>query len=196
MTPIALDQRAHRGPQRPDRRRVKRGQGVAEFSLCAPIALIMLLGIVEGGFLMFGVGTAAYATGEGARVGAEAGNAANADMQVVGTIDTTGLGQNGIVQVTEIDIYRLIEDPSTGALTVDSTGCGGSGCINKYDLFGAPLVNPEPWPASLRDVTNGSSDFMGVTIKYQYRWKSGALITSGPLNLTSKYYLRLEPQTY
>jgi hypothetical protein len=196
MTPTLLDRRAHCGPQPPDRGRAKRGQGVAEFSLCAPIALMMLLGIVEGGYLMFGVGTAAYATGEGARVASEAGNAANADLQVIGTIDATGLGQNGIVQVTEIDIYRLIEDPNTGALSVDSTGCGGGGCINKYDLFGTPLVNPEPWPATGRDVTNGSSDFIGITIKYQYRWKSGALIASGPLSLSAKYWVRLEPQTY
>ena len=196
MTRTALDERVHPGPQQPDRRRAQRGQGVAEFALCAPIALIMLLGIVEAGFLMFGVGTAAYATGEAARVGSEAGNSANADLQVIGTIDATGLGQNGIVQVTEIDIYRLIEDPNTGRLTVDSNGCGGGGCMNKYDLFGTPLINPEPWAAGLRDVTNGSSDFMGVTIKYQYRWKSGALIASGPLSLTAKYYVRLEPQTY
>src|SRR6202011_4275008 len=154
MTSTALQQHSPRGQRLPDRRRAKRGQGVAEFSLCAPIALMMLLGIVEGGFLMFGVGTAAYATGEAARVGAEAGNAANADMQVIATIDGTGLGQNGIVQVTEVDIYRLIEDPNTGALTVDTTGCGGGGCINKYDLFGTPLLTPEPWSASLRDVTN------------------------------------------
>ena len=196
MTLSASDQQVHRGPHQPDRRRAERGQGVAEFALCAPIALIMLLGIVEAGFLMFGVGTAAYAPGEAARVGSEAGNSANADLQVIGTIDGTGLGQNGIVQVTEIDIYRLVEDPNTGQLTVDSNGCGGGGCINKYDLFGTPLINPEPWTAGLRDVTNGSSDFMGVTIKYQYRWKSGALIATGPLSLTAKYYVRLEPQTY
>ena len=196
MTPTVVDQRAHRGPHRPDRRWARRGQGVAEFALCAPLALIMLLGIVEGGFLMFGVGTAAYATGEGARVGAEAGNTANADSQVIAVIVGTGLGQNGIVNVTEVDIYRLIEDPNTGNLTVDANGCGGGGCINKYDLFGNPLVTPEPWVAATRDVTNGSSDFIGVTIKYQYRWKSGTLIATGPLNLSAKYYVRLEPQTY
>ena len=196
MTPTVLAQRAPTGPQLLLHRRARHGQGTAEFALCAPIALIMLLGIVEAGFLMFGVGTSAYATGEAARVGAEAGNAANADMQVIATIDGTGLGQNGIVQVTEVDIYRLIEDPNTGALTVDTTGCGGGGCINKYDLFGTPLLTPEPWSASLRDVTNGTSDFMGVTIKYQYAWKSGALIASGPLLLSAKYYVRLEPQTY
>jgi uncharacterized protein (UPF0333 family) len=196
MTPTVVDVRAQAGTQPLDFRRTQRGQGATEFALCAPIAVVMLLGIVEAGFLMFGVGTAAYATGEAARVGAEAGNAANADMQVIATIDATGLGQNGIVKVTEVDIYRLIEDPSTGTLTVDSTGCGGGGCINKYDLYGTPLVTPEPWAPALRDVSNGSSDFMGVTIKYQYQWKSGTLIANGPLVLQAKYYVRLEPQTY
>jgi uncharacterized protein (UPF0333 family) len=196
MRPTVVDVRAQAGTQRLDCRRTQRGQGAAEFALCAPIAVIMLLGIVEAGFLMFGVGTAAYATGEAARVGAEAGNAANADMQVIATIDATGLGQNGIVKVTEVDIYRLIEDPSTGTLTVDTTGCGGGGCINKYDLYGTPLVTPEPWAPAVRDVSNGSSDFMGVTIKYQYQWKSGTLIANGPLVLQAKYYVRLEPQTY
>jgi uncharacterized protein (UPF0333 family) len=196
MAPTVEAQRARTGVQRLDRRALQRGQGAAEFALCAPIAVIMLLGIVEAGFLMFGVGTAAYATGEAARVGAEAGNAANADMQVIYTIDATGLGQNGIVKVTEVDIYRLIEDPVTGNLTVDTTGCGGGGCVNKYDLFGTPLLTPEPWAPAIRDVSNGSSDFMGVTIKYQYQWKSGTLISSGPLVLQAKYYVRLEPQTY
>jgi uncharacterized protein (UPF0333 family) len=196
MPPTVEAQGAQTGVQRLDRRALRRGQGVAEFALCAPIAVIMLLGIVEAGFLMFGVGTAAYATGEAARVGAEAGNAANADMQVIYTIDATGLGQNGIVKVTEVDIYRLIEDPVTGNLTVDTTGCGGGGCVNKYDLYGTPLLTPEPWAPAIRDVSNGSSDFMGVTIKYQYQWKSGTLISSGPLVLQARYYVRLEPQTY
>jgi uncharacterized protein (UPF0333 family) len=196
MPPTVEAQGAQTGVQRLDRRALRRGQGAAEFALCAPIAVIMLLGIVEAGFLMFGVGTAAYATGEAARVGAEAGNAANADMQVIYTIDATGLGQNGIVKVTEVDIYRLIEDPVTGNLTVDTTGCGGGGCVNKYDLYGTPLLTPEPWAPAIRDVSNGSSDFMGVTIKYQYQWKSGTLISSGPLVLQARYYVRLEPQTY
>ena len=196
MTPTVLVRRASGGPDRLDRRRVSRGQGVAEFALCAPIALVVLLGIIEAGFLMFGVGTAAYATGEAARVGSEAGNQVNADSQVIAVIVGTGLGQNGVVNVTEVDIYRLIEDPNTGNLTVDTNGCGGGGCMNKYDLTGTPLVNPEPWTATTRDVTNGSSDFMGVTIKYQYKWKSGTLIAATPLSLSAKYYVRLEPQTY
>ena len=172
------------------------GQGLAEFALASPVALILLFGIVEIGLLMFGVGTAAFAVGESARVGAEAGNQANADTQIIQSIRGTALTQTGIVQLNEIDIYRLTEDPITGNLAVDTTGCGGAGCVNRYDASGIPLITPEPWPALSRDVTNGSSDFLGVTLKYQYNWKSGTLLSASPLQLTAKYYVRLEPQTY
>jgi hypothetical protein len=45
-------------------------------------------------------------------------------------------------------------------------------------------------------VTNGSSDFIGVIIKYQYNWKSGVLISATPLQLSATSTVRLEPQTY
>ena len=46
MTRTALEQHSPGGLRRPGRRRASRGQGVAEFSLCAPIALMMLMGLV------------------------------------------------------------------------------------------------------------------------------------------------------
>ena len=168
---------------------------MTEFALVMPLLIVLLMGVFDCGVLMFGVATADYAVGEGARVGAEAGNAANADAQIAQAIATTALHQP-FVQVKEIDIYRLNEDPGTGALTMDTTGCGGAGCVNKYDPAGTPLLTPEPWVASLRDVTNGSSDFLGVTIKYQYNWKSGTLLSAAPLQLSSTYSVRLEPQAY
>ena len=168
---------------------------MTEFALVMPLLILLLMGVFDCGVLMFGVGTADYAVGEGARVGAEAGNAANADAQIAQTIGKTALHQP-FVQVKEIDIYRLIEDSVTGQLTMDTTGCGGAGCVNKYDAAGSPLLSPEPWVASLRDVTNCSSDFLGVTIKYQYNWKSGTLLSAAPLQLSSTYSVRLEPQAY
>ncbi|HYM50602.1 MAG TPA: TadE/TadG family type IV pilus assembly protein [Candidatus Limnocylindrales bacterium] len=174
----------------------QRGQGVAEFAIAAPIALVLLVGIIEAGLLMFGVGTASFAVGESARVGAEAGNANDADSQIINAIRNTALGSETIVNVQEIDIQHLIEDPTTGKLSVDSTGCGGGGCVNKYDNLGNPLLSPEPWPSTSRNVSNGSSDFLGISIKYLYRWKSGTLLSATPLQLTATYDVRLEPQTY
>jgi Flp pilus assembly protein TadG len=174
----------------------QRGQGVAEFALAAPIALILLVGIIEAGLLMFGVGTASFAVGESARVGAEAGNANDADAQIINAIRNTALGSETIVNVQEIDIFHLNEDPVTGKLTIDATGCNGGPCMNKYDIQGNALLSPQPWPAAARNVSNGSSDFMGVSIQYQYRWKSGTLLSASPLQLSATYDVRMEPQTY
>jgi len=170
---------------------------MTEFALVMPLLMFALLGVFDAGVLMFGVGASDYAVGEGARVGAEAGNAANADAQIIQAIQNTALHQP-FVQVNEIDIYRLNEDPVSGKLTVDTTGCGGTGCMNKYDASGSPTpgFSPEPWVSSTRNVSNGASDFLGVTIRYQYQWKSGVLLSSTPLQLSSSYSVRLEPQTY
>jgi TadE-like protein len=170
---------------------------MTEFAIVMPLLIVLLLGVFDAGVLMFGVGTSDFAVGEGGRVGAEAGNSADADTQIIQAIQSTALHQP-FVQVNEIDIYRLNEDPITGALTVDANGCGGMACMNKYSANGNPLpgFSPEPWVAGTRNVSNGASDFLGVTISYQYNWKSGVLIQSGPLQLSSSYTVRLEPQTY
>jgi Flp pilus assembly protein TadG len=176
-------------------RRLRRGQGLTEFAIVIPILMFLLLGVFDAGVLMFGVGTSDYAVGEGARVGAEAGNAADADTQIIQAIEKTALHQP-FVQVNEVDIYRLNEDPVTGRLTADTSGCAGGPCRNKYDANGTPLLSPEPWVSGTRNVSNGSSDFLGVIIYYQYNWKSGVLLTANPLQLNSSYTVRLEPQTY
>jgi Flp pilus assembly protein TadG len=170
------------------------GQGLTEFAIVMPLLIFLLLGIFDAGLLMFGVGTSDFAVGEGARVAAEAGNAADADAQIIQAIQSTALRQP-FVQVTEID-YKLNEDPVTGNLTADASGCAGGPCLNKYDANGNPLITPEPWASSSRNVTNGSSDFIGVIIKYQYNWKSGMLLAVTPLQLTATSTVRLEPQTY
>jgi Flp pilus assembly protein TadG len=171
------------------------GQGLTEFAIVMPLLIVLLLGIFDAGLLMFGVGTSDFAVGEGARIAAEAGNAADADAQIIQAIQGTALHQP-FVQVTEIDIYKLNEDPITGKLTADANGCASNPCLNKYDGNGNPLTIPEPWASSSRNVSNGSSDFIGVIIKYQYNWKSGVLLAAAPLQLNSTSTVRLEPQTY
>jgi len=186
---VGTIKRAVRAPGRSNRL----GQGLTEFAIVMPLLIVLLLGVFDTGLLMFGVGTSDYAVGEGARVAAEAGNAADADAQIIQAIQSTALHQP-FVQVTEIDIYKLNEDPVTGNLTADASGCASNPCLNKYDANGNPLT--APWASSSRNVTNGSSDFIGVIIKYQYNWKSGVLISATPLQLSATSTVRLEPQTY
>ena len=160
---------------------------MTEFALVVPVLLLMIMGVLDGALLMFSVGTARYASSEGSRVAATLGNVANTDSQVVTTIRQT-VGSTQLFTVEEIDIYKLNQD-GNGNLTQDLAN------TNKYALDGTAL-NGTPWPASGRNVGNGTSDFIGVTINYTYTWKAGFFAPLGPLRTTAVSYVRLEPQSY
>jgi Flp pilus assembly protein TadG len=168
--------------------RRSRGQTITEFALVAPVLFLILFGVLESGLLLFSVGSARFAAGECARQESESGNAANADTASIAVVNATALGQTKLASVQHIDIQRQIQQ-ANGTLTPDGAH------INSYKIDGTP-IGAITWPPSSRDVINGQSDFLGVTIYYRYSWKTGLLLFSGPLNLTQSFYIRLEPQTY
>jgi Flp pilus assembly protein TadG len=161
---------------------------MTEFAIVAPILFFLLLGIVESGLLIFVVGSARFGTGEVARQESESGNAANADQISLQVLQRTAMGTTGLAQVVEVDIYRLIEQ-ANGTLTVDNLH------YNRYQLDGTP-IGAVTWPSSSRNVTNGQSDFLGVTLQYRYKWKTGVFVAPAAINLSQTFEIRLEPQTY
>jgi Flp pilus assembly protein TadG len=165
-----------------------RGQAMVEFAIVAPILFFLVLGIFESGLLLFVVGTARFGAGEMARQESESGNAINADSLSLDVLRKTAIGTTTLAQVNEVDIYRLIEQ-ANGTLTVDAAH------YNRYQLNGTP-IGAITWPSSTRNVTNGQSDFLGVTLKYQYNWKTGVFLSSNSLVLQQTFEIRLEPQTY
>ena len=164
------------------------GQTMTEFALVVPVLFILVLGVLDGGLLMFSVGTARYAAVEGARQAAQLGNAATADTQTLQVIRDRA-GTDRLFTVDEIDIYKLDQD-GNGNLTPDPT------LFNRYAADGTPLLSPEPWQPATRNVGNGTSDFLGITVKFTYGWKSGLFKALGPVQSTATYYIRLEPQSY
>ena len=172
---------------RRDRSR-SRGQALVEFTIVAPILFFFLLGVLESGFLLFVVGTARFGAGEVARQESESGNAASSDQISIGVLRATAIGTTNLATVTEIDIYRMIEQ-GNGTLTVDPAH------YNKYKLDGS-AIGAITWPSSMRDVVNGESDFLGVTLNFQYKWMTGVFLASHPLQLQQTFEIRLEPQTY
>src|SRR5207302_7210829 len=141
----------------------RRGQTMTEFALVVPVLMVLIMGVLDGALLMFSVGTARYGSAEGSRVAATLGNVANTDSQVVATVRNIVSGTK-LFTVDEVDIYKLNQD-GNGNLTPDPAK------INKYALDGTPL-NGTPWPASSRNVGNGTSDFIGVTVNYTYTSKA------------------------
>lgn len=166
----------------------RHGQTMTEFALVVPILLVLIMGVLDGALLLFSVGTARYADSEGSRVASQAGSAATADAQVLQII-RNNVGTTRLFDVNEVDIYKLNQD-GNGNLTPDLTR------YNRYALDGTPIISPEPWPSATRNVGNGTSDFIGVTIKFTYTWKAGFFAPLGPLKTTADTYVRLEPQSY
>ena len=165
-----------------------RGQALVEFTIVAPLLFFFLLGVLESGLLLFVVGTARFGAGEVARQESESGNAANADQVSIAALRGTAIGTTTLATINEIDVYHLTEQ-SNGSLTVDPAH------YNKYRLDGS-AIGPISWPPATRNVVNGQSDFLGLTISYQYNWKTGVFLASSPLKLQQTFEIRLEPQTY
>ena len=161
---------------------------MTEFAIVAPILFFLLFGIFEGGLLLFVVGSARFGAGEVARQESESGNAANADQASITVLRKTAIGTTNLAQVTEIDIYRMIEQVN-GTLTVDA------GHYNRYQLDGTP-IGAITWAPATRNVVNGQSDFLGVTVQYRYNWKTGIFLAPSAVNLTQTFAIRLEPQSY
>ena len=164
-----------------------RGQTMTEFALVVPILLVLIMGVLDGALLMFSVGTARYGSAEGSRMAATLGNAATTDTQVLQAVRNI-VGTTRLFNVTEIDIYKLNQD-GNGNLTPDLSR------YNRYALDGTPLSAPT-WSPSSRNVGNGTSDFLGITINFTYTWKAGFFAPLGPLKTTAESYVRLEPQSY
>jgi Flp pilus assembly protein TadG len=169
-------------------RRRSRAQAMTEFAIVAPVLFILLFGVLEGGFLLYTVGTARFAAGDAARQLSEDGNANSADQNALAVIRKTGLVTTSMGTITHVDIYRMNQQPD-GTLAVDSAR------INSYQINGTALGSIN-WPATTRNVRNSQMDFLGITIYYQYNWKTGIFNSSGPLQLNNAVYIRLEPQLY
>jgi len=163
------------------------GQTLTEFALVVPVLFMLIMGVLDGALLMFSVGTARYAAAEGSRVAAQLGNVSSADGQIVAKVRST-VGATQLFAVSEVDVYRLTQD-GLGNLTPDLSH------YNRYRLDGT-AIGPISWPGASRNVSSGSSDFLGLTIHYSYTWKAGFFSPLGPVNTVAESYVRLEPQSY
>jgi Flp pilus assembly protein TadG len=173
--------------KQPRYRLSRRGQTMTEFALVVPVLFLLIMGVLDGALLMFSVGTARYASAEGSRLAAQLGNVASTDNQVVAAVRKT-VGTTQIFTVTEVDIYKLNQN-GNGDLTPDL------GHYNRYAIDGTAL-GPLTYPAAGRNVGNGTSDFLGITVNYTYTWKAGFFSPLGPVRTTAVSYVRLEPQSY
>src|SRR5437899_13048224 len=96
MIPVMRRERGERGY----------GQTMTEFAIVLPVLFMLMLGVLDGGLLMFSVGTASYATVVGARMDAQLGTAATTDDQSI-RVMSERVGRPGIFTVHEPFVYKL-----------------------------------------------------------------------------------------
>jgi Flp pilus assembly protein TadG len=163
------------------------GQALVEFALIIPTFMILLLGLLEFGFMFDHTMTISYATREGARSGAAfaSGNTTtmtctttvDVDKNIVAAVQRVMTAPGSIVavaQVAEIRIYRALADGSqdgtfanTWTYSVNATGVGNGPKVDGVPLLFVPATSG--WNACTRD--NGSTpDSLGVLVRYQYRY--------------------------
>jgi hypothetical protein len=167
--------------------RAEEGQGLVEFSVVVVVFTLILLGMLEFGFVFDHTISLSYASREGARIGAalvngggplgcgtgRSPNAADVDPLIVAAIErvlTAPGSPIGIDQVVEIRIYRAT---STGAEVSGSvnvwhyTDTGGSVTVDGEQLDFEPVA--EPWAVCTRSNALPAQS-IGISLLYQYHY--------------------------
>jgi hypothetical protein len=174
---------------RPRQRDGERGQGLVEFTMLFPVFILLLLAMLEFGFLFDHALTIQYASREGARMGSalvrggsdlndcSPGGWQTVDDNVIAAVtrvlESTG-SRVRIADVAKIRIYKA-----------DSNGNQVGTYVNvwKYTPGAGPLIDGHQldysvestgWPACTRndaDPTNGA-DSIGVSLTYTYSFQT------------------------
>jgi hypothetical protein len=178
------------------RRRPARGQGIVEFALILPLFLLILLGMIEFGFIFTHDLTVEYATREGARAGSALDNGGGTlgcgvgqspnwktvDPLVIAAVERV-LASPGsqivIANVSKIVIYKA--NPSTGAndqglqdVWTYSAGAGPipGGGTQHLDFIDSSYPNGDAWQACARTNAAPNIDSIGVSLTYTYHFQT------------------------
>ena len=154
---------------RPPRRSSTRGQGLVEFSLAMPIFFLIVMGVLEFGFLYNSILTVQYAARQGVSAAAQAGAMDGADCAILKAVETALTLPIDKSRITSVEIFESDADgnPVPGVEnTYVRTGlrdCPGSE-TQPYTLGG-----DEGYPQTTRgDSLSGGLDIVGVRIAYLY----------------------------
>jgi hypothetical protein len=145
------------------------GQGLVEFALALPIFVLLMMSMVEYGFLYNNVLTVQFAARQGVSAAAEAGANDGADCTILKAIEAALSAPIDKSKVTSVDIFQS-----------DTDGQPVSGVVNHYIRSGVldcpgsvdqpyTLVGSEGYPQTDRhDSISGGLDIVGVRIGYLY----------------------------
>jgi hypothetical protein len=187
------------------RRHGHAAQALVEFAVVLPVFLLILLGMVEFGFVFSNHITMEYATREGARMGAGLANGSVAfdckdvDDQVIAAVQRVLTASGSQVEVGQVGEIRIYEsNPSgqeAGPANVWTPGKGP-----KVD--GVHLLfqkSSGDWDACSRNNAGfGRTDSIGVSLVYDYRFVTPVgsvlgLVGTPALTMSDRTVMALNP---
>lgn len=145
------------------------GQSLVEFALAVPVFVLMLMGMLEFGFLYNNILTVQFASRQGVSVAAQVGGEDGADCAILKAVEAALTVPIDKARVTAVEIYQS-----------DANGDPISGRINRYERTGTldcpgsatepyTLVGSEGYPQPDRhDALADGLDVVGVRIEYLY----------------------------
>jgi hypothetical protein len=199
----------------------QRGQSLVEFAMVVIVAMMLLLGMVEFGYVFDHHLSIEYATREGARVGAalangggtmgcgtgQSPNAANVDKQIIAAVQRVLKSPGSPVVISRVSEIRIYEATATGAVNGSAFNrwtynapSGGGGPVVDGLALDFSLNGSAGWNACSRD--NGSTpDSLGVSVTYSYRLQTplagivGAFgsPSTAQITITDKTVMALNP---
>lgn len=168
------------------RHRDARGQALVEFSILVPVFMLILIGVLEFGFVFDEAMTITYATREGARSGAAFANgnsttmvcntSADVDKYIVAAVQRVLEGPGSRVVPAKVSEIRIYNANNAGFQI------GGQANIWTPAAHSGPTVDGRAldfaqsasgWNACTRNnvwVGNTPPDSIGVSIRYRYEF--------------------------
>lgn len=171
------------------RRDHQRGQGLVEFALVVPIMTVVLVSVVEIGFIYGAMQSLGYASRDAARVGAALAQGSNCatppnpaipavDAIVVAAAQRILRSPDSGVNVPRVQQIRIFRADSSGreiAADVNTWGYAGPGAGPDVDpAAGTERIDfteqTNTWPACSRVNSGSTPDSIGVTVQYRYEF--------------------------
>ena len=166
------------------RRLGTRGQGLVEFSMAVPAFLLLILGMLEFGFVFDQTMTISYATREGARSGAAFANgnlttmvcttSEDIDKFIVAAVQRVLDAPGSRVAVARVDEVRIYNANSSGAQIGAQANIWTPGAGPVVDGVALKFNDTTTaWNACARDNTwtgSAAPDSIGVAIRYRYEF--------------------------
>jgi Flp pilus assembly protein TadG len=190
-----------------------RGAALVEFTLIAPVLIIVVAGIFELGLAFRDSMTVSNALRAGARVGSNAGRERLADYTILKSVEAA-MAEVPTARINRIIVYKAstsTSGPTAACLAVTpptgTTGAGVSGVCNVYsasslaltasNFTGTTCASGAPdsmWcPTSRQSQQALGADYLGIYMQVTYTYVTKIFPGSG-ITIRDHAVMRLEPR--